>query len=224
MADDTLVIFTADNGASPNAARTAMERGHEPCRPLRGMKSDIWDGGHRVPFIAWWPGHVPGGTVCDDTICLNDLLATLAAMHGEKLPDDAGEDSYNMLPQLLGREADEDVRQEVIHFQEATVHHSVFGYFAIRRGKWKLCLCAGSGGWGSRPRTKEALEKGMPSVQLYNMEEDLDEQNNLYKEHPEVVEELKSLLTEYIKKGRSTPGKPQQNWKGKNSWEEVNWL
>lgn len=224
MAEDTLVIFTADNGASPNAARTAMERGHEPCKPLRGMKSDIWDGGHRVPFIARWPGRVPAGTSCDETVCLNDLLATLAEMHGVELPDDAGEDSFSMLSELLGGRRTDNSRDAVVHFEEATVHHSVFGYFAIRKGKWKLCLCAGSGGWASDPRTKKAREMDMPSVQLYNMEKDLAEQNNVYKQHPEVVKELKGLLTEYIKKGRSTPGSPQENWKGKTDWQGVTWM
>ncbi len=223
MLENTLVIFTADNGASPNAARSAMELGHEPCRPLRGMKSDIWDGGHRVPFIAHWPGHVPAGTQCNDTICLNDLLATAAAMHDVKLPGDAGEDSFNMLPQLLGREPGEDSRDAIVQFEEATVHHSVFGYFAIRRGRWKLCLCAGSGGWASDPRTKKALQMGWPSVQLYDMENDLAEQQNVYKEHPQVVKKLKAELTEYINRGRSTPGKPRQNWKNKKNWDQINW-
>jgi arylsulfatase A-like enzyme len=188
------------------------------------MKSDIWDGGHRVPFVARWPGRVPAGTVCRETVCLNDLLATLAAMHGVELPDDAGEDSFNMLPELLGEEPGQDSRDAVVHFEEATVHHSVFGYFAIRKGKWKLCLCAGSGGWASKPSTKQARKKGMPSVQLYNMEKDLAEQHNVYKKHPDVVKELKALLTEYIKKGRSTPGRPQDNWKDKTDWQGVTWL
>ena len=224
MSDDTLVIFSADNGASPNAARSAIKRGHEPNRPLRGMKSDIWDGGHRVPFVARWPGRVPSGTVCSETVCLNDLLATVAAIKGLELPDDAGEDSFNMLPELLGREPTDDSRDTVIQFEEATVHHSVFGYFAIRKGKWKLCLCAGSGGWASEPSTKKARKMGMPPIQLYNMEKDIAEQNNVYKQHPEVVEELKNLLTDYIRKGRSTPGKPQQNWKDKNKWKGITWL
>lgn len=198
MADDTLIIFTSDNGATPGADFDALaEHGHHPSANLRGHKADIYEGGHRIPFIVRWPGKVPKRSWCDQTICLTDLLATCAAIVGEELPDDAGEDSYNLLPALLGEQGDTPLR-------EATVHHSVSGHFAIRQGKWKLELCRGSGGW-SAPREKEAEKLNLPAVQLYDLEADIGEQHNVYDQYPEVVDRLRALLEQYKESGRSTP-------------------
>jgi len=131
-------------------------------------------------------------TVCDDTTCLTDLLATCADIVGENLPDNAGEDSVSMLPNLLGT-AKEPLR-------EATVHHSINGSFSIRRGKWKLALCPGSGGW-SDPKPGET--KGLPPVQLYDLENDIAETKNVQEKHPEIVKELTALLETYKSAGRS---------------------
>lgn len=194
---DTLVIVTSDNGCSPMADFKALAaHGHDPNAPWRGAKADIFEGGHRIPFLARWPGKVPAGTRSDDTICLTDLLATCAAVIDTPLPAGAGEDSVNILPDLLGTATNP--------LREATVHHSINGSFAIRQGPWKLALCADSGGW-SAPKPGSAEAKGLPPVQLFNLEDDPKEQHNLQAERPEMVERLKRLLERYVADGRSVP-------------------
>lgn len=201
---NTLVVFTSDNGCSPMADFEELARaGHDPSHHFRGHKADIYEGGHRIPFIARWPGKIPAGTTSDETISLNDLMATAADIVGDTLPDSAGEDSYSLLPVLLSQEYESPLR-------EATVHHSINGSFAIRKGKWKLIFCPGSGGW-SDPEPDKAREMDLPLIQLYNLNKDVAETNNLAGKHPEVVKELTELMRQYVKKGRSTPGKIQQN-------------
>ncbi|HUT14438.1 MAG TPA: sulfatase-like hydrolase/transferase, partial [Thermoguttaceae bacterium] len=196
IAENTLVFFASDNGCSPAAGMDNLEKqGHFPSAQFRGHKADIWDGGHRIPFIARWPGHVPPGTTTDQLVCLTDLMATCAAILNVKLPENAAEDSVSLLPVLLGQ-ADAPVR-------EAVVHHSISGKFAIRQGPWKFELCSGSGGWSKGG-------DGEP-VQLYDMAADPGEQKNLHKEKPEIVEQLTKLLAKYVAEGRSTPGTPQKN-------------
>jgi arylsulfatase A len=144
IAQNTLVIFTADNGFSPHANTEHLEKnGHFPSAGYHGYKSDIWEGGHRVPFIVRWPERVPAGTRSKQVICLTDLMATCAELVGVKLPDSAGEDNVSMLSALVS-----DPAQPI---REATVHHSINGYFSIRQGRWKLCLCAGGGGQSVAP-------------------------------------------------------------------------
>jgi len=203
LRETTLVIVTSDNGCSPEADFPALAGlGHHPSGPFRGHKADIFEGGHRVPFIARWPGRVKMGSTCDDTICLTDLLATCAAIVGAKLPAEAAEDSVSILPDLLGTAAGP-VRQ-------ATVHHSIDGSFAVRQGDWKLILGPDSGGWSApRPGSDEA--KGLPPVQLYNLARDPGERRNLQAEHPEIIERLTGLLERYVAEGRSTPGKRLKN-------------
>lgn len=203
LTGSTLVIFTSDNGCSPAADfRTLAEHGHHPSGPYRGAKADIYEGGHRIPFLVRWPDRVKPGTRCEDTVCLTDLMATCAEILGVSLPDDAGEDSVSLLPDLLGT-ASGPVR-------EATVHHSINGSFAIRQGNWKLCLCPGSGGW-SVPRPGREQIKDLPPVQLFDLSRDPGERENLTEEHPEVVTRLRALLEKYIAEGRSTPGLGQHN-------------
>ena len=200
VADNTLVVFTSDNGCAPYIGAQQLEQqGHFPSAQFRGYKADIWDGGHRIPFIARWPGKVKAGTQSDQLICLTDLLATCAAIVGATLPDGAGEDSVNILPALTGT-ADRALR-------EAVVHHSIDGKFAIRQGPWKVELCAGSGGW-SNPKDNAA---GLPPIQLYDMRQDAGEGTNLQAEHPDVVARLTNLLEKYVADGRSTSGAPQTN-------------
>ncbi len=203
LVGNTLLIFTNDNGASPNADFEYLAQiGHNPNYVFRGHKADIYEGGHRVPLIARWPGRIKAGSVCDDTTCLTDLMATVAEITGYTLPDDAGQDSVSMLPNLLGT-ATGPVR-------EATVHHSVNGSFAIRQGKWKLILCPGSGGWSfPRPGSPEARQ--LPPVQLYDLNSDIGETTNVQDKHPDVVKRLTDLLHDYVDRGRSTPGAAQEN-------------
>jgi arylsulfatase A len=207
LTDNTLIIVTSDNG-SP--ARTKVKRdpysiieiyGHYPNGNLRGIKADIWDGGHREPFVARWPGKIPSGTKSDELVCLTDLLATCAAIVGVDLPDNAGEDSYNILPALLGKKLDKPIRR-------AIVHHSASGMFSIRQGKWKLILGLGSGGF-TNPKTIKP-KPGEPIGQLYDMENDFAETTNLYDRRPEIVERLTNLLEKYREQGYSRTKRQQK--------------
>jgi arylsulfatase A-like enzyme len=196
IADKTLVIFTADNGCSPQADVGALEKkGHFASAGFRGYKSDIWEGGHRVPFFVRWPGVVKPGSTSDATICLVDFMATAAEITGVKLPADAAPDSVSFLPMLRGT--------STAPQRDSVVHHSIDGKFAIRSGQWKLCLCAGSGGWS----------KGGDSapVQLYDLTADPAESTNLAPKNPEIVARLTLLLHRQITEGRSTPGPKQSN-------------
>jgi arylsulfatase A len=201
-ADNTLVIFTSDNG-SPGRDGTDMSGrinsvrryGHNPSRPWRGIKSDAWDGGHRVPFIARWPGRIPAGRVTAELICQVDFMATVAAILGEQLPANAGEDSHNLLPVLHGETLDQPLR-------EAVIHHSGQGLFCVRQGKWKLILGLGAGGF-SGPIFPP--KPGEPKGQLYDLHADPAEENNVYDQHPEIVQKLTELLERYKRTGRSAP-------------------
>jgi arylsulfatase A-like enzyme len=215
VADNTILIFTSDNGCSPMADFEELARlGHHPSHVFRGQKADIYEGGHRVPLIVRWSRGIDPGSATDETVCLVDLMATCADLLGEKLPDDAGEDSVSHLPIWRGQRLDRSLR-------EATVHHSRDGSFSIRQGRWKLEMCPGSGGW-SHPRPGEECE-GLPPIQLYDLESDIGERENVYDAHPEVVVRLERLLTEYVRNGRSTRGSPQEN-QGGCAWEQLWWM
>jgi arylsulfatase A-like enzyme len=188
--DNTLVIFTSDNGAHW-LPEEITQFGHRANGPLRGMKADIWDAGHRIPFLAKWPGRIQPGTKCDQTICLTDLLATAAGIVGEKLPHNAGEDSFNLTPAFQNQ----DVRRA------AVVHHSATGMFAIRQERYKLIVGRGSAGF-SEPRSYQP-KPGEPAGELYDMQQDPGERNNLYLQRPELVRELTALLERYRSDGRS---------------------
>ncbi len=216
LTENTLIIFTSDNGCSPQARYDELaEYGHNPSYIFRGHKADIFEGGHRIPFMARWPGVIKPGTRSEETICLTDLLATTADIMDDPLPDNAGEDSYSLLPLFEGESFSTPLR-------EATVHHSVNGSFAIRKGKWKLILCPGSGGW-SYPVPVEAKKMDLPPFQLYDMSIDIGEQNNLAADYPRMVNELKELLKQYILSGRSTPGEPQEYVKSEK-WPGLTWM
>jgi arylsulfatase A len=197
IADNTLIIFTSDNGCSPEAGVKHLEHmEHFPSEQRRGYKADIWDGGHRIPFIARWPGKIKPGSRSDEIICLTDLMATSAEIIGAQLPDTAGVDSVSILQVLLGT-AKKPVR-------EAVVHHSISGKFAIRQGQWKLELCPDSGGWSKSAPVKTP-------GQLYDMRKDVGERANEYSQHPEIVSRLTKLLEKYVAEGRSTAGPAQKN-------------
>jgi arylsulfatase A len=215
ITDNTILIFTSDNGCSPEADFEELAKvGHNPSYIFRGHKADIYEGGHRIPLLIKWPEMIQAGSVSAETVCLVDLLATCADIAGTSLPDDAGEDSVSNLSIWRGQSLNKSLR-------EATIHHSIDGSFSIRKDNWKLEMCAGSGGW-SDPRPGKACE-GLPPIQLYNLDDDIGERQNVYAENPEVIEELKTLLTDYVKNGRSTPGAPQENT-GNPGWEQLWWM
>jgi arylsulfatase A-like enzyme len=195
LADDTLVILTSDNGAHWLPADIDKWK-HRANDGLRGQKSDVWDGGHRVPFIARWPGHVPAGKTSKELVCLTDVMATAAALVGDKLPPDAGEDSFDLLPVLLGKKLERPVR-------EAVVHQSGDGTLCVRQGPWKLATALGSHGF-SLPRNVKP-KPGGPQGQLYNLDDDPTEQHNLWLDKPEIVKRLSGLLEKYKAEGRSRP-------------------
>lgn len=206
LADNTIVIFTSDNGCSPMARFDELAQvGHNPNYVFRGHKADIYEGGHRIPLLVRWPERIQAGSISDEPVCLVDFMATMADIVNAKLSDDAAEDSISNLPIWLNQQLDQPLR-------EATVHHSFDGSFSIRKGNWKLEMCPGSGGW-SDPKPGEEPEDA-PPFQLYDLSQDIGERNNVYDAYPEVVAELRELLTQYILSGRSTPGTPQENTKG----------
>lgn len=195
-ADNTLVIFTADNGCAPYIGVQDLEKmGHYPSGPLRGFKADAWEGGHRVPFIVRWPGVVKPGSVCHQLVYQADLIRTFADVFGVQLPDTAGEDSFSLMPLLKG--GDKPIR-------ENAVSASINGVPAVRSGSWKYIPAPGSGGWGS------GGDQSQP-VQLYNLADDLGETKNLAAAMPDKVTEMKALLEKLITDGRSTPGAQQKN-------------
>jgi arylsulfatase A-like enzyme len=178
-ARNTLVIFTSDNG--PVWYPKDVERfGHRASHLDRGMKFDLWEGGHRMPFIARWPGRIPAGSVSDDLLSFTDLLSTFAAVLGRELPEGTGADSQNLLPVLLGAAEASPIRNTMVHYARQ-------GDLAIRQGQWKLIPTADGG-------------------ELYNLEEDIAETRNLYRERPEVVQRLRAALDNH--RSRST-GLPQ---------------
>jgi arylsulfatase A len=201
LTGNTLVIFTSDNGCSPQAMFEELAaHDHHPSGPLRGHKADIFEGGHRVPFVVRWPGTVAAGQETCQLVCLTDILATLAEILELPLPATAAEDSISFLPVLRGQDGKRD------HL----VSHSINGTFAIRRGDWKLLLGPDSGGW-SAPRPGSKQTATLPPLQLYNLAADLGEQHNLQDREPAQVGELMALLERLVADGRSTPGEKQPN-------------
>ena len=197
QAKNTLLIMTSDNGSHWPVGDVKKYQ-HAANGNTRGQKADIWDGGHRVPFLARWPEKIKAGTSSEETICLTDLMATAAAIVGKKVPEGSAEDSYNILPALLGDPAETPIR-------EATVHHSKRGKFAIRKGNWVL-IDAPSGDDNAEPDWLKAERGYAPHDhpgELFDLEHDLIERFNRYAEHPEIVEELKTLLERYKQEGRS---------------------
>lgn len=210
LAENTLVIFTSDNGCSPEADYSdLLKKGHNPSGSYRGHKADIYEGGHRVPFIVRWPGVVKAGRTSTQLLCLSDLLRTCAEIAGAKVPDAAGEDSFSFVP-VLKEKAGEGGRTSL-------VNHSINGSFAIRDGDWKLCLCPGSGGW-SAPRPGRDDASKLPTMQLFNLKDDLGETKNLVAEEPKIVERLAKLLEQHVAEGRSTPGAKQSNAVAVDIW------
>jgi arylsulfatase A-like enzyme len=213
VADNTLVLFTSDNGGlwhwwkfeeaddvaygkiTPRG-QNVQDFGHQSNGTLRGTKADIWEGGHRVPFIVRWPGKIKSGGVSNELVGLVDVLATCAEITGAKLPRDAAEDSFSLLPALLSEKPAKAVRDHA-------VFHSNRGMFSIEEGDWKLILQRGSGGF-SVPRLLEP-KPGEAAGQLYNLHTDPRETRNVYKDHPEIVARLTARLEKIRAAGRSRP-------------------
>ena len=216
--DNTIVIFSSDNGCSPAAKIDELvAEGHYPNSIYRGHKADIFEGGHRVPFLIKWPNGIKNNSVSDETICLTDLMATFSDIVSHELQDNEGEDSFSILPILESKSLTAPIR-------EATVHHSINGSFAIRKDKWKLIMCPGSGGWSYPKPNEKSIIDTLPRVQLYDLAGDPKESLNLVSSHPEKVKELRSLLSKYITEGRSTPGVSQSNDDIDREWKQVAFL
>lgn len=198
ISDNTIVIFIADNGHSHYTGwDDLIDAGHLPSGPYRGHKGDIWEGGHRVPFIVRWPGKVASGKSNNQLLCLTDIFATFAEIvSGESLPNNIGEDSFSFLSTLLGSNDRK--------FRTNLVSHSVNGEFAYRSGPWKIVF--------KMPYNKLNMSRGKPAiVELYNLDEDISEKNNIAEEHHEVIVQLTNELRSVVQRGTSRMGPQQLN-------------
>lgn len=213
--NETLMIFTSDNGCSGIVDyETLASMGHHPSYIYRGKKGDIWEGGHRIPFVVKWPGHIEEDSVCSELMCLTDVFATLAEITGFTYGDDTAEDSCSALPLWLG--GTQPIRETVMH-------HSVANY-SFRKGNWKLEFCPGSGGMVRRgvKLPPETNPENTP-YQLYDLSEDIGECCNLYGQKPEIESELVELARHCVLDGRSTPGVPQPN-EPSEKWPGIEWM
>jgi arylsulfatase A len=213
LAKNTLVLFTSDNGGLWHSwkpkekddiagykptprGQYAAERGHFGNGNLRGTKADVYEGGHRVPFVVRWPGVVKAGSVSSALLELNDVLATVAEMVGARLPDDAGEDSISFLPELRGQGGATSPRT-------FAVHHSLRGVFALREGAWKLVPTRGSGGFSAPKSVTPGV--GEAIGQLYNLGADPQETTNLWLAHPDIVRRMTAKLRAVQQGERTKP-------------------
>ncbi|MEZ6128801.1 MAG: arylsulfatase [Planctomycetaceae bacterium] len=206
LSDSTLVLFTSDNGPEvPTVYHMRRDHQHDGARPWRGVKRDNWEGGHRIPLIVRWPGRVPAGKTSNQITSLTDVLATVADIVDIGLPDDAGEDSFSMRPELLGNAAESTIRPYLLQ--------QGFGgakFLAIRQGRWKYLAHKASGGnnYESHAMLKQYhLPDTAPDAagQLYDLQNDPGETQNLALVHPDIVDKLHALLQESIASGRSAP-------------------
>jgi arylsulfatase A len=200
--DNTIVIFTADNGPEHYAYKRTEAFKHYSSGKLRGLKRDIYEGGHRVPFIVSWPKKIKS-SISQETISQIDLMATIAKITGASLQENQAVDSYNMLNILMGEKPSTPVR-------EATVQNTKTDKFAIRRGDWLFINASTghhSGGYSKDFFEKHgfhAIDKKAPGL-LYNLKNDISQKHNVYDQHPEIVKELKELLNQYRNTPRSAP-------------------
>lgn len=197
ISERTLVVFTADNGHSHYTGwNELVAAGHQPSGPYRGHKGDIWEGGHRVPLVVRWPGKVAPGTKSDQMVCLTDMFATFADLIEADLPQAGAEDSLSFLPSLLG--------QHQTDGRASMVHHSNFGEFAFRQGPWKLVF--------KMSEANLELSRGKATIpELYHLEADVAEQQELSREHPQLVRQLTKQLRDLIDQGATRPGARGRN-------------
>ena len=197
---NTIVIFTSDNGPEKYAYQRIQNYEHYSMGNLRGLKRDLWEGGHRIPFIVRYPGIVPAGVVSSELICQTDLMATIAAFINISLPENAGEDSFNMVRVFKGEPLQKHVRDYIIH-------HSPDGSLAIRKDNWVL-IEAPSGDVSKEPdwiKQKFSYQSDTTPMVLYDLSSDIKESKNLFSGYPEKVKELRSLLEKSRGDGRSAP-------------------
>ena len=228
LSENTLVIFTSDNGSTTQDGTGyvgeigSMMRNynHDGSGGLRGLKADAYEGGHRVPFIAKWTGKIKSNKSSNAMIQHTDMMNTFAALINYKLNETDGEDSFNVLPSLLGKQQTSS--------REALVTQSSKGVIAIQKGNWKLIMCSGSGGHWTKPYGEYpkliTTENGpeWQNVQLYNLKNDLAETTNVAKENRAIVNELAKQLGRYVINGRSRSGKPSS--KNIKLWNQVRWV
>ena len=197
IADNTIVIFTADNGHSHYTGwEKLVEAGHMPSGPYRGHKGDVWEGGHRIPLVIRWPERVQAGRSSNQMVCLIDIFATCAAIVGADLPTDGAEDSLSFLFSLLSKASDD--RRTTV------VNHSNHGEFAYRDGPWKLVFKMS----GRNPQQS----RGKPTIsELYNLDSDISEQNDLSPKYPKIVERMTAGLRTLIERGTSRVGQKSSN-------------
>ncbi|WP_299668833.1 arylsulfatase [uncultured Polaribacter sp.] len=215
IADNTILVFTSDNGCSPRADFEQLTtKEHDPSYVFRGHKADIFEGGHRVPFIVRWPAKVQSAK-SSQLVCTTDFFATVVDALDTKIGDNVAEDSYSFLS-ALGIESS-------LPNRESIVHHSINGSFAYRKGDYKAIFCPGSGGWSfPRPRDKAAIDS-LPKFQLYNLSGDIGEEHNLQDEKPELLEQYRKELSQIVLNGRSTPGVNQKN-DDPETWPQLSWM
>lgn len=212
--ENTIVVYTSDNGCSPAANYPELlEKGHNPSYVFRGTKADIYEGGHRIPLIVQWPDQMPKGKFCDRTVCLCDLMATMADYLDITLDEKTGVDSVSNLSLWMNPDGEE-VRKDL-------VHQSIDGSLSIRKGNFKLEMCPGSGGWSDPKPGEESADA--PRFQLYDLSKDIGETKNVIEDYPEVVKELKATLKSHILRGRSTEGPEQEN-NGQQIWDTIRWV
>ena len=201
VSEQTMVIFSSDNGPETTWKKRAKTFNHQSNLGYREGKRSIYEGGHRVPFFIRWPKIIQPGGVSDRPICQTDIMATVAEILDVDLPDDAGEDSVSFLAELLvaTRQESSAIRLEPI------VHHSSGGGFAIREGRWKLIM-----------------QHRRQKMELYDLQADPFEKNDLREQHPAIVKQMTTKLTEVVQRGRTTEGAVQANdvdW-----WEDLTWI
>jgi arylsulfatase A len=198
LADNTIVIFTSDNGPENTWRARARKFSHHSNGIYREGKRSIYEGGHRVPMFVRWPALISPASVCTEPVCQTDLLATFAEMLGETLPDNAGEDSVSLYQVLQDHDASAN--------RPPLIHHSNRGRYAIRHGKWKLVM---------NSKTQKRRE-------LYDLDTDLSETTNVIEQHPEIESRLTDQITNIVDQGRTTPGQPQQN--DRPLWDDLVWM
>lgn len=199
MDQNTLVVFTSDNGCENLAYDQLKTSGHSSCGVFRGVKRDLWEGGHRVPTFVSWPKEIQAGSATDETVCLTDFMTTFADLTGYALPKNAAEDGVSLLGLLKGATYDNTLR-------DATVHHSLHGDFAIRQGDWVFIDAPDGDDRDSEPDWFKELRgytKDAFPGELFNLEDDLSERKNLYGTYPERVQKMKTLLEKYKTDSRS---------------------
>ena len=214
--ENTIIVFASDNGFANQAdLKAQLSKGHSPSMMYRGLKTDIFEGGHRVPFIVSWGKSIKTPKISNQLVCTTDFFRTVAELNNAKIDDNVAEDSFSFLSEITGKKSSFAKR-------EAIIHHSSEGFFAIRKGNWKLIMCSHSGG-NSQPKAASEEAKILPPIQLYDLSTDIGETQNVYEKHPAIVKELTDLLTKYIKDGRSTKGLNLTN-EGPAYWTQLTWL